>query len=83
LRVLLHNVTMLYPLHSLDAYLRTRSTGLGISIGICSVFGGMQLMVLGIIGLYLGKLFMQAKNRPNYIVRSTNLKKVDNDLIKL
>ena len=37
-------------------------------------FGGMQLMVLGIIGTYLGKLFMQAKQRPNYIIRSTNLK---------
>ncbi|RKR83255.1 dolichol-phosphate mannosyltransferase [Mucilaginibacter gracilis] len=36
-------------------------------------FGGMQLMVLGIIGTYLGKLFMQAKQRPNYIIRSTNL----------
>lgn len=46
-------------------------------------FGGMQLMVLGIIGLYLGKLFMQAKNRPNYIVRSTNLKKADHDIVKL
>ncbi|MES2274722.1 MAG: glycosyltransferase family 2 protein [Bacteroidota bacterium] len=40
-------------------------------------FGGMQLMVLGIIGLYLGKMFMQSKNRPNYIVRSTNLIKVN------
>ena len=37
-------------------------------------FGGMQLMVLGVIGTYLGKLFMQAKQRPNYIIRSTNLK---------
>jgi glycosyltransferase involved in cell wall biosynthesis len=37
-------------------------------------FGGVQLMVLGIIGMYLGKLFMQAKQRPNYIIRSTNLK---------
>lgn len=36
-------------------------------------FGGVQLMVLGIIGMYLGKLFMQAKQRPNYIIRSTNL----------
>ncbi|PTQ96811.1 dolichol-phosphate mannosyltransferase [Mucilaginibacter yixingensis] len=36
-------------------------------------FGGIQLMVLGIIGMYLGKLFMQAKHRPNYIIRSTNL----------
>jgi dolichol-phosphate mannosyltransferase len=46
-------------------------------------FGGVQLMVLGIIGLYLGKMFMQAKNRPNYIVRSTNLVKVNNDTAKL
>ena len=46
-------------------------------------FGGLQLMVLGIIGLYLGKLFMQAKNRPNYIVRSSNLVKINHDFIKL
>ena len=46
-------------------------------------FGGMQLMVLGIIGLYLGKLFMQAKQRPNYIIRSSNLVKINHDLIKL
>ncbi len=46
-------------------------------------FGGVQLMVLGIIGMYLGKLFMQAKQRPNYIIRSTNLQRINNDLIKL
>jgi glycosyltransferase involved in cell wall biosynthesis len=40
-------------------------------------FGGVQLMVLGIIGMYLGKLFMQAKQRPNYIIRSTNLQRVN------
>ena len=38
-------------------------------------FGGLQLMILGIIGIYIGKMFMQTKNRPNYIIRSTNLKK--------
>ncbi len=36
-------------------------------------FGGLQLMILGIFGLYLGKLFMQSKNRPNYIIKETNL----------
>ncbi len=46
-------------------------------------FGGVQLMVLGIIGLYLGKLFMQAKQRPNYIVRSSNLVNINHDLVKL
>ena len=36
-------------------------------------FGGLNLIVLGIIGIYVGKLFMQSKNRPNYIVRNTNI----------
>jgi dolichol-phosphate mannosyltransferase len=37
-------------------------------------FGGLQLTILGIIGIYIGKMFMQVKNRPNYIIRSTNIK---------
>ena len=40
------------------------------SVITCVLFlGGMQLMVMGIIGEYLGKLFMSAKQRPNYIIR--------------
>jgi len=35
--------------------------------------GGLQLMILGIMGIYLGKLFMQAKNRPTYIISKTNI----------
>jgi len=37
-------------------------------------FGGLQLVILGIIGIYIGKLFIQAKKRPNYIIRNTSLK---------
>ncbi|MBL0358677.1 MAG: glycosyltransferase family 2 protein [Chitinophagaceae bacterium] len=35
--------------------------------------GGLQLIILGIIGLYLGKLFMQSKGRPMYIIDKTNI----------
>lgn len=37
-------------------------------------FGGLQLIILGIIGIYIGKMFIQSKHRPNYIIRSTNIK---------
>ncbi len=37
------------------------------------IFGGLNLIVIGIIGVYVGKLFMQSKQRPNYLIRETNL----------
>ena len=36
-------------------------------------FGGVQLIVMGILGLYLGKTFLQGKDRPRYIIQSTNI----------
>lgn len=36
-------------------------------------FGGLQLSILGIIGIYIGKVFKQTKNRPNYIIQHKNL----------
>ncbi len=38
-----------------------------------SFLGGLQLFILGIIGLYIGRIFAQTKGYPPYIVRSTNL----------
>jgi glycosyltransferase involved in cell wall biosynthesis len=38
-----------------------------------SFFGGLQLMIMGIIGLYLGKTFIQSKHRPRYIIQSSNM----------
>lgn len=32
-------------------------------------FGGIQLLSLGILGKYIGKIFLQSKNRPIYIVK--------------
>jgi dolichol-phosphate mannosyltransferase len=36
-------------------------------------FGGLQLLILGIIGKYLGKLFLMAKRRPAYIIQESSL----------
>jgi dolichol-phosphate mannosyltransferase len=35
--------------------------------------GALQLIILGILGEYLGKLFMESKRRPNYIIDETNI----------
>jgi dolichol-phosphate mannosyltransferase len=35
-------------------------------------FGSLQLLILGIIGLYLSKLVIQSKQRPLYFIRETN-----------
>lgn len=36
-------------------------------------FGGIQLMILGIIGIYIAKIFYQTKQRPHYIIKGSNL----------
>ena len=35
------------------------------------LFGGLQLLCTGIVGLYLGKTYLEVKRRPIYIVRET------------
>jgi len=36
-------------------------------------FGGLQMLLLGVIGIYIGKIFIQSKQRPTYIIRETNI----------
>lgn len=37
-------------------------------------FGGFQIMSIGIVGEYVGKIYMETKERPRYIIDSTELK---------
>jgi glycosyltransferase involved in cell wall biosynthesis len=48
-------------------------SGWASMIATMAFFGGLQLMILGIIGMYLGKLFMQSKQRPHYIIKESNI----------
>jgi polyisoprenyl-phosphate glycosyltransferase len=48
-------------------------TGWTSTIIIIVMIGGIQLIMMGIIGIYLGKMFYEVKRRPSYIVRETNL----------
>ena len=52
-----------------------RSKKLGYNTGCLVVFlGGIQLFFLGIIGVYLSKIYTEVKQRPIYIIKEDNLK---------
>jgi dolichol-phosphate mannosyltransferase len=39
-------------------------------IGVIVLLGGANLMFLGLIGLYVGRILREVQNRPRYVIRS-------------
>lgn len=60
----------IYVIHSFIAH--TEISGWASLIMTIVFFGGLQLIILGIMGIYLGKIFKQVKDRPNYIIKNKN-----------
>jgi dolichol-phosphate mannosyltransferase len=61
----------LYALYALMVRLFSDKTVEGWTSLLISVLiiGGIQLIFMGIIGEYLGKLFLEAKHRPHYLIK--------------
>jgi dolichol-phosphate mannosyltransferase len=64
-----------YALYAIYVSLFTTEAVAGWTSTIASILfiGGIQLMMLGIVGVYLGKLFSESKKRPNYIIEESNV----------
>ena len=63
-------VAFAYGTYAIWLALYTDKTVAGWSSIVTSIvfIGGIQLMMMGIIGIYLGKIFKESKNRPLYII---------------
>jgi dolichol-phosphate mannosyltransferase len=64
-------MAFLYGIYAIAMKFFTDATIPGWTSVLASVLfiGGIQLIVLGIIAEYIGKLFMESKRRPHYIIR--------------
>ncbi len=65
----------LYGLYVVVTWIYNREVILGWSSVILSVLfiGGIQLVILGIVGEYIGKIFLETKRRPLYLIGETNI----------
>ena len=50
-----------------DNLLGNTVTGWASTVCIVCFMGGIQLMCLGVIGEYIGKIYMEVKNRPGLL----------------
>ena len=50
-------------------------TGWASLMSVMLILGGVQLFMMGIIGEYIGMIFMETKRRPRYIVQKTTILK--------
>ena len=68
-------LAFLYGIYAICIALFTNDVITGWTSIVASIvfIGGIQLFVMGIIGVYLGKVFKESKNRPHYIIDETNV----------
>jgi glycosyltransferase involved in cell wall biosynthesis len=39
--------------------------------------GGLQMVMLGVIGEYIGRIYYETKHRPHYLLKQSNIDPID------
>ena len=68
-------LAFIYAIYAIYVYLETNEAVPGWTSVLVSILfiGGLQLLILGIIGEYLGRTLMQTKQRPDYVIMEKSL----------
>ncbi|KRN74491.1 hypothetical protein IV73_GL001226 [Weissella kandleri] len=71
LGIAMFTVSVIFMIYVLCQYLSKNTTS-GWPMLMISVWliGGIQLMGIGVIGEYIGKIFMEVKHRPRYVIET-------------
>lgn len=84
LGLVVSTVSFIGILYALIAYFCGNAvSGWASMVCIVCALGGIQLISLGVIGQYIGKIYMETKHRPRYIIseRTDDMKKVTNKTV--
>lgn len=72
---LISALSFIYALYAILVRIFVGGTVPGWSSLLFGIFflGGIQLLMIGILGEYIGKIFFEVKKRPNYIIKEKNI----------
>ena len=56
-------------------------SGYFTTIAAIILFSGVQLIFIGILGEYIGKIYYEVKRRPHFIIEDTNIKQANENKI--
>jgi len=78
LGIFLFLVSMILVPYALVSYLMGKAVSGWTSLMISVIFfGSLQLLMTGVLGLYISKLVIQSKQRPHYFIRDTNYSRTE------
>ena len=82
LGMLIFSLSIVYILYLLIGIMVNgiNNPGYFTTIAAVLLLGGIQLMSIGIVGEYIGRIYYEVKQRPKYIVQASNLKEPNQDL---
>lgn len=75
--MILFLISMILVPYAIISYMLGRAVSGWTSLMILVVFfGSLQLLMLGILGLYISRIAIQPKQRPLYFIRETHYRSV-------